>query len=746
MGPGIKQDPQGSSSTRRDAEVARLRKELEHCNMRLSQMQTRLLATLDELDASRAAHQQELKTEKRAKEKLSEKLDRYLDEVKRAEADRDEMREVVSILVEKVERCNDYSVWPYSRMSLARPVDPAPLTQSSRRIETDPNAIRAAILEAVSRQLEEERQAHARTKEQSDAEILRLRAMVARRDAELEACATHAGHRVLLSTSYPADSSLGSSRPCPACAHTRRPVMEDVSGGPSRSIPAEQCHDTEPVLSQTLIQQRTLEREVEYLRHQLHEATSRPSADDIPPPPPKPHMPSSGHTRATLTRSISSAGKVAQSSGRNTRPPPSPQLLARAGPSSPSRFDLTTGHHFDRESPDDTPLSGHTRLPAAEIARLDASPGLGLEDLKLQIDLLSTEIVAFGAERDALKRMLAEALPEGRNVLSAGDPAELESVPKHAPRQTEDDLTRRVLHHVEECAREARALRRQLEELTAERARREEALQAEIDNLRKALLDPPAAAAGGHQPRYASGDLKVPSSRAHTPTPSAPRVSAAVANPGTDLDVPAAHPRTPDAFGERDEEEDGQQEIRYPAPAEDGSELDEQSMELATPLHPTILSLADDDFFLPSYTSTSMLVEPSEVPLPISPDNFDVDVPLITFSPPLEPNGYPQTSTPVRSSPRLHDEVPRIPADLLARVESLSQARVDTIEREVEEKRRELEQRTRELEEKNASLEQLHAQFSGRNSTGAAPSPEVVSSSAPGKPPEGPDVHAEPET
>lgn len=193
-----------------------------------------------------------------------------------------------------VERCNDYSVWPYSRMSLARPVgwshpvlpspttrayfllhvpavvsiDPAPLTQSSR-IEFDPNAIRAAILEAVSRQLEEERQAHARTKEESDAEILRLRAMVARRDAELEACATHAGHRVLLSTSYPADSSLGSSRPCPACAHTLRAVMEDVSAGPSRPRRDEQFQDTEPVLSQTLIQQRTLEREVEYLRHQV---------------------------------------------------------------------------------------------------------------------------------------------------------------------------------------------------------------------------------------------------------------------------------------------------------------------------------------------------------------------------------------------------------------------------------------------------------------------------------------------
>lgn len=69
--------------------------------MRLSQMQTRLIATLDELDASRAAHQREMKAERRAKERLSEKLDRYVDEIKRAEAERDEMREVVSILVDK---------------------------------------------------------------------------------------------------------------------------------------------------------------------------------------------------------------------------------------------------------------------------------------------------------------------------------------------------------------------------------------------------------------------------------------------------------------------------------------------------------------------------------------------------------------------------------------------------------------------------------------------------------------------
>ncbi|RPD58842.1 hypothetical protein L226DRAFT_265401 [Lentinus tigrinus ALCF2SS1-7] len=728
MGPGIgtRQDAQGSSSAtpnstaRRDAEAARLRQELELSNMRLSQMQTRLVATLDELDASRAAHQKEMKTEKRANEKLSEKLDRYLDEVKRAEAERDEMREVVSILVEKVERCNDYSVWPYSRMSLARPLEPAPLRHSSRRADSDRDVIHAALLEAMTRQLEEERRAHARTKEQSDAEIFRLRAMVARRDAELEACVTHAGHRVLLSSSYPVDVPPESSRPCPACVHSRRHVPEDVPIGPSRPTRGERAHEDERVLSHTLIRQRTLEREVEYLRHQLHEVTSPETASDIPAPPPQPPMNNPETNRATATRSKQAVGHVIPLSGRDTRSPPSPQLLPRAGPGSPTRFELTPGRHLHRPNTitESSPLPGPTHSAAAEIARFDSSPGLGLEDLKLQIDLLSTEIVAFGAERDALKRMLAEARPRGRDVPTAGGPELVEPVTASTPvpvpqKPDEDDLTTRVLHHEEECARETRALRRQLEELAAESARREQALQAEIDNLRQALLDPRAAdgpAAREDQPRYASGDLKVPSSRAHPPNPSAPRVPAVVPTPGTNLDDAAARPRTPDALGERDEQEGARPNAET---TEDGSELDEQSMELATPLHHTILSLADDDLLFPytDHTSTSMLVEPSEVPLPISPDEFDVDVPLITFSPPPADPGYPQTSTPYRPSPPLNAEGARIPTDLLARVESMSQARVDAIEREVEERQRELDQRTRELEEKNASLARLEDQL-----------------------------------
>ncbi len=86
--------------------MMRLREELGMCAMKIAQLQARLIATLDELDTQRDAHLREINAERNAKEKLSRKLDGYLDEVTRAERERDDMRELVSILVEK-------GVYPY---------------------------------------------------------------------------------------------------------------------------------------------------------------------------------------------------------------------------------------------------------------------------------------------------------------------------------------------------------------------------------------------------------------------------------------------------------------------------------------------------------------------------------------------------------------------------------------------------------------------------------------------------------
>lgn len=95
--------------------MMRLREELETCAMKIAQLQARLIATLDELDTQRDAHLREINAERNAKEKLSRKLDGYLDEVTRAERERDDMRELVSILVEKgvcLYLLADYGGWP----------------------------------------------------------------------------------------------------------------------------------------------------------------------------------------------------------------------------------------------------------------------------------------------------------------------------------------------------------------------------------------------------------------------------------------------------------------------------------------------------------------------------------------------------------------------------------------------------------------------------------------------------------
>jgi len=66
-----------------------------------SHIQTRLLSTLDTLDAMQVLHNRELAAETHAKERLSDKLDRYIGFVQAAEVEKDDLRDAVVQLVEK---------------------------------------------------------------------------------------------------------------------------------------------------------------------------------------------------------------------------------------------------------------------------------------------------------------------------------------------------------------------------------------------------------------------------------------------------------------------------------------------------------------------------------------------------------------------------------------------------------------------------------------------------------------------
>jgi len=68
---------------------------------RVSQLQTRLLSTLDTLDQVKNSQAQELIPVERENARLKAQLNRYLAVVKAAEAERDDLRDAVLRLIEK---------------------------------------------------------------------------------------------------------------------------------------------------------------------------------------------------------------------------------------------------------------------------------------------------------------------------------------------------------------------------------------------------------------------------------------------------------------------------------------------------------------------------------------------------------------------------------------------------------------------------------------------------------------------
>ena len=122
--------------------------------------------------------------------------------------------------------------------------------------------IRSALVTSVYALLEEEKRAHARTKQQADAEIFRLRAMVARRDAELEACVLHGDRHASLLSQY-SQSSHFYDRPS-AIHGNAHPV--DCS---PNSIHLPYTRQQGSVLAQALVRQRTLEQEINFLHAQV---------------------------------------------------------------------------------------------------------------------------------------------------------------------------------------------------------------------------------------------------------------------------------------------------------------------------------------------------------------------------------------------------------------------------------------------------------------------------------------------
>ncbi|EGN98694.1 hypothetical protein SERLA73DRAFT_181292, partial [Serpula lacrymans var. lacrymans S7.3] len=180
----------------KDEKITWLESQVEAYNAKASHAQARLLATFDALDSLQSKHALELSSEKLAKERLSIKLDRYLDYVKAVETEKDDLKDAVEHLIQKVEVSNDMSLWPFSRMRISSLADYSDPMQSNKRKEveecnTQLLAYASGIITKLRAERDLERKGHRETYEKANNRIVELEAQIALREAELEACVQH---------------------------------------------------------------------------------------------------------------------------------------------------------------------------------------------------------------------------------------------------------------------------------------------------------------------------------------------------------------------------------------------------------------------------------------------------------------------------------------------------------------------------------------------------------------------------
>ncbi|KAN0093239.1 hypothetical protein V8E55_004023 [Tylopilus felleus] len=179
----------------KDERIATLEARLEAYSARASTAHTRLLKTIDVLDALRSQHALEISAEEEAKTKLMQEVNGWRSVVKNLEAEKDELKDVVEDLIEKVQVSNEWNSWPCSRMHITKHAEQVAVgTIHNEGAQNSHNdellAYATSIIARLRMELDVERQRHSRTMEEANLRIEELEAKVAVREAELENCIT----------------------------------------------------------------------------------------------------------------------------------------------------------------------------------------------------------------------------------------------------------------------------------------------------------------------------------------------------------------------------------------------------------------------------------------------------------------------------------------------------------------------------------------------------------------------------
>ncbi|KIM88483.1 hypothetical protein PILCRDRAFT_814379 [Piloderma croceum F 1598] len=342
----------------KDTHMAYVENQLQAYISRTCHIQARLLSTLDALDALQALHNRELASEIHAKTRLSDKLDRYINFVHAMETEKEDLRDAVVQLVEKVEMSNNYSLWPHSHIRSTHFVEPLtrhPSSNSSEQSFNDEVQMYAtAIISSLRSERDLERNAHEQTRHQAECRIIELEAQLARRDAELAARITHTDG--FLSESHDQERKsqpLNDHGKVSSCQNDNRHMTKD---------------EAIQVMEATSARNKTLEQEVQGLFDKLQKTRLQSASRTAP---------------ATLAIDSSHPDPLSHSSRRRGLKLPRERCISSPRP-----------HCHDHDTVLRTPHNVQYPHP--------------IHDLDHHIETLASEVTAFQSERNLIAHYVAK--------------------------------------------------------------------------------------------------------------------------------------------------------------------------------------------------------------------------------------------------------------------------------------------------------------------------------------------------
>ncbi|KAI6014297.1 hypothetical protein EDC04DRAFT_3145146 [Pisolithus marmoratus] len=418
----------------KDEQIAALERQLEACSARASATHIRLLKTVDVLDSLRAQHALEISAVEQEKIKLTHDADQWRTISKALEVEKDEMKEVIEDLIEKIQISNEWASWPCSRMHIAKPAEllyiPATALESTTKSPNDDVlAYASAIIARLRSELEFERREHRKTVDEANHRIEELEAQVAIRETELETC-------IRLPSQGVPEGDTGSrllARKIPTKVRLRAQSLSD--------------EDCLRVLESNSARNRSMETEIRGILVKLEEArlaAPSPNGPDCRPEAFQSRTPPNNGNLAPSSRAVRCVSPETRTPCASTTPPPD------RPPSLPSQNDGEVQHHpFTTEPPDS---------PSAMLA---------IVQLENHIREMSAQIDTAKAERQALVAAAARQ--------------------RRATSDTKTDNMEDILRIEEECVRLSAQichLQQQMDKAKTETNSRESELLKEIEVLR----------------------------------------------------------------------------------------------------------------------------------------------------------------------------------------------------------------------------------------------------------------------